>query len=95
MSERIEPIWDGGATLPWQTHRVCSIIWMRGFGGESGCVCGRNESKRKTRVKRLISLGVPKAKAYEWGKHVRNIGVLPAAQSYTKPSTLRIGNPEG
>ena len=51
--------------------------------------------KPKTKVRKLIRLGVPKGKAYEWGNSEKDIGEFPTAQYYTEPSTTPIGVTEG
>ena len=50
--------------------------------------------KPRTKIKRLISLGIDKDIAYG-ETHVRNIGALHVVLYFIKPSTLPIGKVEG
>ena len=51
--------------------------------------------KPKTRVRKLIGLGVPDCKAREWAIPERNTGESYVVQYYTKPSITLTGVNEG
>jgi len=51
--------------------------------------------KPKTRIRKLIKLGVPAWRAYEWGNSRKAIGVSQRVQSYTKPSASPTGRAKG
>ena len=54
----------------------------------------KNWKKPKTKVRKLIGLGVSPEKAYEWGSSPNVTGGYPKALYYIEPSETPIGVPK-